>query len=96
MPASAALEDWTCHGIADYYGFVAIDRDNGMALKDRVNATVKAIITVMDSRGAAENIDSDDAQVLVQIVYRIYEMRGTAYDIRRDALLKCMGGKLHG
>ena len=94
--AHAALEDWTCHGIADYYGYVAVDRDNGMSLRNRVNATVKAVMTVMDSQAAYANVEADDARALIQIVYKVYDMPGSAMEIRRAALMKCMRGALYG
>ena len=91
LTAGAALEDWSCLGIADYYANVAIDRDAGMSSKDRSNLTVKHIIIVMDSEAGIE-VAAEDAQALLRIVQYVYWHRGTAYQIRREALLRCLKG----
>ena len=91
--AHAALEEWACNELADYYGYVAVDRDSGMNSQDRVNKTVKAIKGAMSFHPERIEIESADAQALIQIVYAVYLDRGTPFQIRRAAQMKCLGVK---
>jgi len=90
--AHAALEEWSCLGLSDYYGFVAIDRDRGMPVAERVNTTVNAIITVMDSKVAHMNVEADDAQALIQIVHYVYSVKDHPVAIKKAALNRCIRG----
>ena len=93
-PAYGALEEWPCWWLADFYGYVAVDRDNGVTFKDRSNKTVRDIITVMDSSIAAMDVEAADAQALLRIVQYVYLHRGTPYQIRREALMRCRVGQM--
>lgn len=90
--AHAALEEWSCLGLSDYYGFVAVDRDRGMPVAERVNTTVRAIITVMDSNVAHMNVEADDAQALIQIVHYVYSIKDHPVLVKKAALNRCIRG----
>lgn len=93
-PSYAALEDWHCQGLADFYGFVAVDRDAGVPLKDSINKTVRNIITVMDNPSAALDVEADDALALMEIVRYVYAQNLTPRQVKRAAQLRCMVGQM--
>ena len=86
---NAALEEWSCQGYAFYHGLIAVDRDQGMPLKDRVNKTVNAIIKSMDAGINELDIEAYDARALVQVVYDVYKSKDSPKEIYYDTMRSC-------
>ena len=86
---NAAREEWSCQGLAFYHGLVAIDRDNGMSLKDRVNKTVDTIIKVTDANVNPLDVEAYDARALINVVYEVYKINDSPKDIYYSVLRSC-------
>jgi len=91
--AEYPLQRWPCNGLGEYYGYIALDRDAGMSLKDRINKTVNLIITAVDSPTDPLDAEADDAQSLLTIVYFVYSLpQLTPRQHTMGAIQRCLGG----
>lgn len=85
-PLSAApLEEWSCVELANYYGIVAVDRDAGVSIRDRISVTVKAMSGIDD-------LSLEDAHELLSIVRYVYRSTDYPGAERKAALRRCLGG----
>lgn len=86
-PCHAALEDWPCSNLADFYGFVALDRDRGVPYEERIKATAASI----NKSGLV--FTEHDAIALIEIVHWVYGTDAAPYQHRIAAYNRCVRGQ---
>lgn len=86
------LRDWNCIDIATHYGYVAVDRDNGVPLAQRVQTTLHAVVTAANSEYEAIDVRIADIRELVSIAHYVYSVDILPRQVKREAYQRCAGG----